>query len=232
MSRFEYTSPCPECLKVNASGTLGFETDSGKVVCNGPEPHEFEEMPGESAPVPEPETVALTSDFAPEARGPEREFTPEEEAALDKAMQEDPRPRDFGAMVTDPLPEVTAPEIVAPEQPEPQGEAVLDTPATVANYSQCCVCHPGDVEGHYCDAHVPAPCDGEAMGSSPRVGLGEVVTLPNGDAICGVRVSELWVSAMVAEGENRTPALNLAEYLQEIMDTGLIEWHASIPGAR
>jgi hypothetical protein len=59
-----------------------------------------------------------------------------------------------------------------------------------------------------------------------------VVTLPNGDAICGVRVSELWVSAMVAEGENRTPALNLAEYLQEIMDTGLIEWHASIPGAR
>ncbi|MGC1685438.1 MAG: hypothetical protein WA734_07465, partial [Candidatus Acidiferrales bacterium] len=100
MSRFEYTSPCPECSKLGLASTLGFETDTGKVTCNGEPAHEFNEMPGESAPIAEPETVPSTSDFAPEVRGPESIWTPEEEAALDEAMKTDPRPRDFSAMLT------------------------------------------------------------------------------------------------------------------------------------
>jgi hypothetical protein len=68
--------------------------------------------------------------------------------------------------------------------------------------------------------------------SQPLVGEGGVIALPNGDALCGVGVKELWVSSMQAEAEDRRPPITMAERLQEIMDNGLIEWNSSVPGAR
>lgn len=57
------------------------------------------------------------------------------------------------------------------------------------------------------------------------VGLGESVILPGGDALCGIRVSEAWVSAMKAIGEESKPVRSVADVLQERIDQGLLEWY-------
>lgn len=242
MSRFEYTAVCPECQKANINSNLGFETDTGKVVCNGETPHEFDSMPGEPAPIAEATEPESTSNFEKADNGSEPEMTAQEIAALDAAMQEAPKRRDFGHMVGDAVEEVTTEEIVDSEPSVEHGEAVCGMPgliggmveafaagaeAGITDWSQCCVCRPGDAEGHYCDAHVPTAI--APIGYSPRVGLGEFVVLPNGDAVCGVRVSETWVSALQSEAENQRPAMNMAEYLQKIMEEGLLDWHVIIP---
>jgi hypothetical protein len=212
MSRISYNAVCPECQKENKEAHLGFDMEAGKVTCDGENVHSYDEMPGEQpAAVPE-EISGFKPDLQTAPSVPNEPMTLAEEAALDQAMQQAPRPRDFGSMVSEGADPVTEPEIAAPEQAGTQGEAIPDTIPAI------------DTHGDILQVH--------GIGDGPRVGLGEVVILPNGDAICGVRVSELWVSAMQAEGENRTPALNLAEYLQEIMDSSLLDWHSSIPGAR
>jgi hypothetical protein len=239
--RIEYMTPCPECAKIEQNATIAFDSDTGEIACNGENHHVFESMPGEPAPIAEATEPESTSNFGKADNGSEPEMTTEEIAALDAAMQEAPKRRDFGHMVGDAVEEVTTEEIVDPEPAIEHGEAVSGDfqlasdaegliPRQVTDWSQCCVCRPGDAEGHYCDAHVPTAI--APIGYSPRVGLGEFVVLPNGDAICGVRITETWVSALQAEGENQSPPKNMAEYLQEIIDLGLVEWHVAAPVAR
>jgi hypothetical protein len=197
------------------AGTIGYQVDTGKITCNGETEHVFDEMPGEQPPAAEPETSVETLDLQNPSNVPEAEMTAEETAALDKAMQEPPRPRDFGSQVVEAVDEVGS-------DPEPSGT------------QETAVCGmPGMLGGLIEALTAPLPGGGIALDAlSPRVGLGEFVVLPNGDAVCGVRVHELWVSAMQAEAENRVPPITLAEYLQEIMDTGLVEWHSAVPGVR
>ena len=205
---FEYNQPCPECQKENKTAMLGFNSDSGKIACTAEIPHEFDSLPGESTPAAEaatePEKVVSPSEFASEPSVSAGEWTPEEEAALNEAMEKDPRPRDFGSQVVEEQNQATEPGIVVPEPPVTQGEAVLDGFTAEA----------AEIADTY----------------SPRVGLGEMVILPNGDALCGVRIEEKWVSAMQSESE--TQRKTFGEYLQELMDNGMIEWALPAPGAR
>jgi hypothetical protein len=199
----EYNLPCPECQKENKTAGLGFDSGYGMITCNGETRHEFANLPGESAPVVEDSKVPATGEFAPTPSVPQRDFTPEEEAALDKAMLEPPRARDFSSqVVTD-----TQPQIPPQAQREAQEHAVAGTIGNVL----------AEFSGH--------------VETSELVGLGGMVLLPNGDALAGVRIEEKWVSAMQSEGENQTPPKNAAEYLQEIIDQGLLSWHMATPAA-
>lgn len=204
---FSYTQTCPECSKLNLTSHLGFDSGTGLIRCDGENPHTFDALPGESAPAAEAEVRTVTSQFASEARVSEEPLTAEEEAALDEAMQYDPRPRDFSHMVTEPADEVAASEIVALESTGTQGEAVCGMPALIGSI----------VEAF-------------AASDSPRLGLGEVIVLPNGDAFCGVRIEEKWVSGMQSEAE--TQGKTFAEYFQELLSDSLIQWYSSVPGVR
>lgn len=59
------------------------------------------------------------------------------------------------------------------------------------------------------------------------VGVGKFARLPGGDLLCGIRVPEQWASALEAECETRTPPITPAEYLQELIDQGMLEWFAA-----
>src|SRR5208337_1982314 len=101
MSRFEYLTECPECSKLGVVSHLGFQTDDGKIACDGETVHEFTEMPGESASVTEEAKPEFTRNLEEAPSVPEPAMTPQEEAALDAAMATDPRPRDFGSQVVE-----------------------------------------------------------------------------------------------------------------------------------
>lgn len=208
--RFDYTSPCPECSKMGASSTLGFDSDTSKITCNGETVHEFDAMPTETAPAAESEKLGATSEFEKIDASKPEVWTPEEEAALDAAMAQAPR-RDFGSMVTDPEPEIGG--LGAQEQ---QGEAIGAPIFTASDNPSL------GLLGLPRAGVLSQPETGHAQ---PLVGLGGFAELPGGDILCGVRIPETWVSAVAAEGENQTPQKNVAEYLQEILDLGLIEWH-------
>lgn len=59
-----------------------------------------------------------------------------------------------------------------------------------------------------------------------NVSLGGSVILPGGDALCGIRLAETWVSALAAVGEESRPVRSVAEILQEIVDQAALEWFA------
>src|SRR5271154_3016888 len=127
MSRFEYSTPCPECSKLSQNARLGFDTDSGKFTCDGETVPKFEQMPGESAPAESAEKVVSTSEFGGKPSVTEPEMTEDQIAALDTAMSINPRPRDFGSQVVEPQDEVTA-----GEPPVTHGEAIPDTIPAIA----------------------------------------------------------------------------------------------------
>ena len=212
--RISYLTECPECSKAGQKSHLSYETDNGKIVCDGETVHEFSEMPTERTEVATEEKVELTRDFAQEQNVTEPGMTAEEIAALDQAMSHDPRPRDFGSQVAeaeDTAQEPAGAEIVAPSEAGAQETANCGMPAMVGAI----------VEGFASSQ----PSD------SPRLGLGEIVVLPDGSALACVKIDEKWVSAMQAEGENQTPPKNAAEYLQDIIDQGLLSWHMATPAA-
>jgi len=212
--RISYLTECPECSKAGQKSHLSYETDNGKIVCDGETVHEFSEMPTEMPEVATEEKVELTRDFAQEQNVTEPEMTAEEIAALDQAMSHDPRPRDFGSQVaegTDPYVEAILEAIFEPEPSGAQREAIS-----------------GDFQLSS-DAEGLIPLQGPV--ESPIVGLGEIVVLPDGSALACVKIDEKWVSAMQAEGENQTPPKNAAEYLQDIIDQGLLSWHMATPAA-
>lgn len=215
---FSYTQTCPECSKLNLTSHLGFDSGTGLIRCDGENPHTFDALPGESAPAAEADARTATSEFASEARVSEEPLTADEVAALDEAMQHDPRPRDFSHMVTEPADEVAASEIVAPEATGTQGEAIpYPMPDGV------------EIDGSTLMLYNIAKPSVD-FGDSPRLGLGEVIVLPNGDAFCGVRIEEKWVSGMQSEAE--TQGKTFGEYFQELLSDSLIQWYSSVPGVR
>lgn len=245
---FEYlNTPCPECSKTKQESHLRFDSDLGKVLCNGETVHEFAEMPGESSPVPEAETLGSSSRSPESETVPVETFTPEDEAALDEAMAKDPRPRDFGNQVADEVLDAVVADVAlngnagpaipgmnleglmlgidAPEPSGTQGEVLPseDAEKLVADYSQCCVCRPDDMPGHYCDEH------NERL-FSPRLGLGEFRVLANGDAAVCCSIDEKWVSGMQSEAE--VQGKTFTEYFQELLNDSLLQWFASVPGVR
>src|SRR5713101_1272055 len=50
-NRIEYATPCPNCKAEGQTYHLGFNLDEGKIECDSPKHHFFEEIPGENAPV-------------------------------------------------------------------------------------------------------------------------------------------------------------------------------------
>jgi hypothetical protein len=62
------------------------------------------------------------------------------------------------------------------------------------------------------------------------VRVGEFASLPGGDILVGLRVSELWVSCMQSEaiGQNQ----EFMQYVQELFDRALQDYHASAPAPR
>lgn len=59
------------------------------------------------------------------------------------------------------------------------------------------------------------------------VGAGKLARLPGGDIICGIRIPEQWASLVEAEAETRNPPISAVEYLQELIDQGMLEWFAA-----
>lgn len=73
----------------------------------------------------------------------------------------------------------------------------------------------------------PKPVIIEASSSDSvtvSVGIGGAVILPGGDALCGIRVAEAWISAMQSIGEESRPPRSVADVLQEYVDQGLLDW--------
>jgi hypothetical protein len=200
---FSYTQSCPECKKVGKEGHLGFDSGTGIIRCDGETAHTFESLPGEAETVVPTEEPNEKPDLQNSARGSEPAMTAEEEAALDKAMLEPPRPRDFGSQVVEAVDEVA-------RDPEPPGERGEVFPEVTAE--------------------ALAELVGTGELGSPRVGLGEYIILPNGDAIVGVRIEEKWVSGLQSEAE--TQRKTFGEYFQETLDDSLLQWYASVPGVR
>lgn len=180
-----YTTDCPECKKKdpNTESKLSLNLDTGKIVCAVDPLHEFEEMPGEAAPI--------VTDVKPDETnklGPAKA----EDAVVNSDFNMEDRMAEITAKVrAESVPKVAnnAPLLVV--KPEPGPVRITGDPS--------------------------APLD-------VTVGLGNVIVLPGGDALCGIRVSEAWVSAMQAIGEESRPVRSVADVLQEYVDQGLLDW--------
>lgn len=212
----EYVTLCPTCKAAGVENSLGFDSDLG-ISCTANPPHAFPSLPGEPEAI-SPESMAEAGELRP----PDSLDTePVSEAAESRqAAEGEGRVRDIMEARKD------APA-VAPEPPAGDIDAELkrieDSMDQMDRVS-------GTVDvGGVKSVRVPLPVVNPAEAGAAVVALGQFVRLPNGDILCGVRVSELWVGAMQAEGECKTPPMNAAEYLQEIIELGLLEWHSSVP---
>lgn len=223
----EYTVPCPTCKAAGIQSFLGFDTDL-QICCTSTPPHQFDSIPGES-----PVISAESMDAAGDLRPPEsnqiepiseasesRPGAAAEERVRDIMESRRPAPDAAPSLADDPVrqalaeiekamdgvPEPAAVSKVTMIDGKPRVEADPETSSAIDRIAGS------------------APAAG-----APVVGEGQFVVLPDGDILCGVRVSESWVGAMQAEGECKTPPQNAAQYLQEIIDMGLLSWYSSAP---
>lgn len=63
----------------------------------------------------------------------------------------------------------------------------------------------------------------------PMVSLGGMFKLRNGDLLCGVTLSETWLTSLQSHGEEQNPRKTVTEVLQEIIDQGMQDWYSSEP---
>lgn len=68
-NRIEYNQTCPECKTAGVTSNLGFDLDAGKIKCNGNPAHEFENMPGEPAPIKSIEAESETNQVEDSGEG-------------------------------------------------------------------------------------------------------------------------------------------------------------------
>jgi hypothetical protein len=201
----EYTVPCPTCHESGIETFLGFDTDLG-ISCTAEEPHVFDELPGESGPVLSDIKPAETNATEAENTVSETRLAKEGPGKIAEIMASRNAKSEVADIPSDEVLKRNLERIAAQidEGPAPEaplgGRLVSELP-----------------EGN------PIPA------GAPVAAEGQFVRLPNGDILCGVRVSEAWVGAMQSEGECKTPPQNAAQYLQEIIDLGLLSWYSNAP---
>lgn len=202
----EYDVKCPTCLAAGEERLLGFDADQG-ISCTAKPPHVFDNLPGESAPIT-PEIMAASGDLAPtETNETEAFSTPK---APRTAEEEEDRVR---AIIESRKPPAPAAE---PANDAALKDALRQIEAQMDNASGTVDLKPETLN------KISSPVEG-----GPAVVEGQFARLPGGDILCGIRVSEAWVGAMQSEGECQTPPKNAAQYLQEIIELGLLSWYSS-----
>jgi len=218
---FSYSVACSLCAQNGITdSTLGLELSTGKFSCTGEITHFFDELPGETAPAEVPQEVAEANRLEPE---PQVEAAPVTQEVRDA---EENRLVEITEKIKTGDPENTDSIYWHGKQP------VVVLPPVVTDWSQCCVCRPGDAEGHYCDKHAAErgllpeePRFNRPL--SPIVHVGEFTPLPGGDMLIGLRVPETWIGPMQSEAEGRQPPISLAEYIQELVDLGLLSYYGN-----
>ena len=207
---FSYSVKCPACVAQDGdtSSTMGLTLATGKFTCTGENQHEFDVLPGESEP-------AAVAPEVPEAKRLEAE--PEVEAA--PVAQEVKDAEESRLVVITEKIKLGDPGV--PDSPHWHGkQPYVVMPSVLAEFPL----DPEKLSGLSDDE----PAFDRA--ASVSVGLGEFKPLPGGDILVGLRVSELWVSAMQSEaiGQNQ----DFMEYVQQLFDQALVDYNNSLPAPR
>jgi len=178
---------------------MGLTLSTGRFSCTGETQHFFDQLPGETVPAEVPQEVAEANRLEPE---PEAEAAPVTQEVKDA---EENRIAEINSQLS------------APAGFPPDHEKVFAPPVWRVETEQAIErgqdWRPGARVG------MTRVC--------PIVGVGESAGLPGGDVLIGIRVPETWIGPMQSEAESRQPPISLAEYVQELVDLGLLSYYGN-----